>query len=200
MTRTAASGAVSARLERIRARIRTTSPDEASLRVMLVLAHEALSAGSDAESLDEPLTTSPAANATMSGTESRTSAEDYQSLVEHVCRIASDVIPSDARALVLSKGDQALLDLGCEAHHFPQGRNGGYAGHYPIDGTAAVAHLEHCQAAGAYDFVVIPATAYWWLDYYGELAQHLLSTGRVAHHSSECLIFDLRVRRASGLA
>ena len=119
------------------------------------------------------------------------SAGEYEQLIARIHDLVTRKVPAGASILVVSKGDEALLVPGFDAHHFPQGPNGAYAGHYPADGTAAIAHLEQCRAGGA-EFLVFPATAYWWLDYYVGLAQHLLSAGRAVHHDEHCLIFDLR--------
>ena len=58
--------------------------------------------------------------------------------------------------LVITRGDDALLQLDRrEGGHFPQSPTGLYAGHYPADGAAAVAHLEELRAAGA-QYLTIP--------------------------------------------
>ena len=44
---------------------------------------------------------------------------------------------------MVSRGDDDLVDLvGRRASHFPQARDGEYAGHHPADSDAAVDHLE----------------------------------------------------------
>src|SRR5262245_26226480 len=98
--------------------------------------------------------------------------QQYQDLIQRIRRHPGDVLPADATVLVVSKGDEELLRLGCRAWHFPRDERGGYAGHYPADGAAAVAHLEALRAAGA-GYLLLPATALWWLDHYRELADHL---------------------------
>jgi hypothetical protein len=72
-----------------------------------------------------------------------------------------------------------------------------YAGHHPADSGAAIAQLEQCRADGA-EFLLLPATGFWWLDYYGGLLQHLMGRGRVLHHDGDCVIFDLRERTPGG--
>lgn len=177
-------------LTRIRERLRRTSPRDQRLRVMLVLAHEALRERARTDDAIAAVGLGPAP--AEAGEQGEIGAADYKQLIARIHEISARVIPPDARVLVVSKGDDALLAGDCDAAHFPQGPNGVYAGHYPSGGAAAVTHLEHCKAAGGGEFLLIPATAYWWLDYYGEFAQHLLSAGRVAHHDEHCLIFDLR--------
>jgi hypothetical protein len=179
-------------LAALRERLARTEPADARLRVMLVLAHEALRQRAAAAA---------ALEAAGLGAEPREAAgqepvdpEDYERLVARINEIAARVVPSHARALVVSRGDEELLAFAERAAHFPQGPNGVYAGHYPADGSAAIAHLEHCIEAGGGEFFLLPATSYWWLDYYGELTQHLLTRGLVIHHDEACLIIDLRKR------
>ncbi len=57
----------------------------------------------------------------------------------------------------------------CAAAHFPQDASGGYAGHHPHDSATAIAELEELRRRGA-EYLVLPATARWWLDFYGGLA------------------------------
>jgi hypothetical protein len=186
------------RLSRIRERLASTSasPQDQQLRVMLVLTHEALRqrevarqaiASTAWEGRGAP---APAAAVPMA-------ADGYAALVAAVHETVGRVIPQGSRILVLSKGDDELLVPGYDALHFPQGPGGIYAGHYPADSEAAVAHLEQCRAAGA-EFLVVPKTGYWWLDYYGGLAQHLLVNARVLNHDERCAIFDLRHQSEEG--
>jgi hypothetical protein len=117
----------------------------------------------------------------------------YQDLVGRIRQVVRANLPSDARVLVVSKGDDALLELaGRQAWHFPRGPDGGYAGHNPPSGREAIAHLEELRAAGA-DYLLLPATARWWLDYYGGLREHLERRYRtVANQSQTCVVFALR--------
>jgi len=118
----------------------------------------------------------------------------YAELVERIHAVALAQLPPDARVLIVNRGDDALFPPGLAAGHFPQGPNGVYAGYYPADSAAAVAQLEQCRAEGA-EFLLLPATAFWWLDYYGGFLQHLMGRGRVLHHDGHCVIFDLRLER-----
>lgn len=177
-------------MARIRERLAETSDGDRRLRVMLVLAHEALRNGEAGD----------ARSAQMEGHDAGTSpappvgAEDYSRLVSRIHDLVAASVPTGARLLVVTRGDDTLLVPGYEAAHFPKGKSGGYAGYYPKDSEAAIAHLEQCRADGA-EFLVVPATSYWWLDYYGDLARHLVTAGRVAHHDEHCLICDFRPQR-----
>jgi GT2 family glycosyltransferase len=82
-------------------------------------------------------------------------------------------IPSGATVLVITRGDEALLQLnGCRALHFPQGEDGGWAGHHPADSEEAIGHLETLRNGGA-EYLVVPPTYRWWLSHYDGLRRHL---------------------------
>jgi len=90
-----------------------------------------------------------------------------------------ETVPEGGRVLVMTRGDETLLQLGRrEGGHFPQSPTGFYAGHYPADGVAAVAHLDELRAAGA-RYLVIPAEASWWLEHYPELRELLERDGEL---------------------
>lgn len=189
--RTGNGAAAQTRMLRIRERLALTSQQDAGLRALLVLAHEALRRE---DALEQTL----AADARWVAAPIAAQGErvtSYAQLVAHVHSVLAGKLPPAARTLVVSRGDEELLATpGLQASHFPQGPNGVYAGHYPADSPAAIAHLERCRADGA-EFFVLPATGFWWLDYYDGLLQHLMARGRVVHHDEQCLIFDLRTRQ-----
>jgi GT2 family glycosyltransferase len=82
-------------------------------------------------------------------------------------------IPAGATVLVITRGDDTLLQLnGCRALHFPQGDDGGWAGHHPADSEEAIGHLEMLRSDGA-EYLVVPPTYRWWLSYYDGLRRHL---------------------------
>jgi GT2 family glycosyltransferase len=114
----------------------------------------------------------------------------YRRLVEGVRAAVEETIPNDAAVLVVSRGDRDLVALGPRAvGHFPQGPDGRYLGHHPRDSAEAIARLEHLREDGA-AYLVLPATAYWWLDHYGHFADHL--RGRYPRtDSGVCAIFRL---------
>ena len=179
-------------MERIRARLAATSEDERTLRVMLVLAHEALRRSMPVRGEEAVAGSSapPAARSTVS-------RDDYAQLVDRVRAIVAESVPAGARLLVVSRGDDELLVPGFGATHFPQARDGRYAGYYPADSDDATAQLEVLRGAGA-EFLVFPATSHWWLSFYDGLARHLLTTARVTRHDENCLIFDLRAAHHHG--
>jgi hypothetical protein len=179
-----------ATLERVRARIATTAPEEVRLRTLLVLAHELLRQRALLDAAPRAALACEPAVAADGGE----SVADYAELVERINAAALARLPHDARVLVVSRGDDDLLPPGLAAAHFPKAADGRYAGCYPADSDAAIAHLEQCRDEGA-EFLLLPSTAFWWLDYYGGLLQHLMGRGRVLHHDGHCVIFDLRLER-----
>ena len=103
----------------------------------------------------------------------RRPAQHYRALVDSVRAVVADRLPADATVLVVSNGDETLLELeGRVGGHFPQIADGTYAGHHPADGREAVAHLESLRRTGA-QYLVFPETARWWLEFYTELREHL---------------------------
>jgi hypothetical protein len=118
----------------------------------------------------------------------------YTALVERIGTTVQAQLPSGASVAVISKGDNALLQLeGLSARHFPSTPSGLYAGHHPADSAAAIALLEAARVEGT-EFLVVPRTSFWWLDYYTAFREHLESRYRLlpAGHDT-CLIFDLHM-------
>lgn len=117
---------------------------------------------------------------------------EYAELVGRIHSTVASTVPPGATVLVLSKGDAALLEMpGLSAAHFPQDQAGEYAGHHPRDSAAATAELERLRRHGA-EYLVIPATARWWLDFYEGFAGHLANHGEVvADQPGACLIYGL---------
>ena len=56
--------------------------------------------------------------------------------------------------------------------HFPQAAKGEYAGHHPADSAAAIEHLESLRAKGG-QYLLFPATAFWWFEHYRDFKQYL---------------------------
>lgn len=121
----------------------------------------------------------------------------YQTMTEQIEALVAALLPADAVPLVISKGDEALLQrCGDNAHHFPQDADGAYPGYYPADSAAVIGHLEKLRSEGA-DYLIIPRTAFWWLDYYQAFGDHLeRHYPVVCRQQNVCLIFSL-TRRSS---
>lgn len=122
--------------------------------------------------------------------------ESYAALVDRIRRAAASTIPAGSTVMVVSKGDDALLDLpGCAGSHFPRRPDGGYTGYHPADGDEAVASLDAERAAGA-GFLLIPSPMFWWLDHYQTFRRHLETSGRLLLHEAQtCMIFALKEGR-----
>jgi hypothetical protein len=91
-------------------------------------------------------------------------------------RVVQSMLPARSIVAVISKGDEEIVKLGdgIAGWHFPRLESGEYAGHYPADSAAAIAHLESLRARGA-THLLIPATGLWWLEHYAGFAQHLVA-------------------------
>ena len=122
-------------------------------------------------------------------------ASEYSRLVARVREAVTSDIPADARVLVATKGDPGFLDLdGRRGWHFPRDRDGKYAGHYPPDSEAAIAHLEELREQGA-THLVLPETAFWWLDHYEGLREHLDEHYRRSRSDDDVIVYDLAGER-----
>lgn len=119
-------------------------------------------------------------------------AGDPSSPVERIRGVVRAGVPEGATVAVVSRGDEELVDLpGREGWHIPQVEGGVYAGHHPADSAAAIAQLEELRERGA-DFLLIPCTAFWWVDHYQGFRRHLEAQHRlVAFHEDLCLLFAL---------
>ncbi|MGY1703972.1 glycosyltransferase family 2 protein [Geodermatophilus sp. SYSU D00697] len=114
---------------------------------------------------------------------------EYAAMVEQVRAAVRAQVPPDATVLVVSKGDDELLELGGRrAMHFPQDDRGVYAGHHPADDREAVDDLQALCVRGA-DYIVFPETSMWWLDHYTGLKAYLESTFQEVADVDACRIF-----------
>jgi glycosyltransferase involved in cell wall biosynthesis len=118
-------------------------------------------------------------------------AAGYQSTIARIRDTVCALIPEGATVVVISKGDQELLQLQARcAWHFPQCEDGGYAGYYPADSTAAIAHSDALIAKGA-EFLLIPNTAFWWLEHYRDWAEWLAHFHAQIWRDERCAIYRL---------
>jgi hypothetical protein len=99
--------------------------------------------------------------------------------------------------LVVSKGDDRLLELDCrEAWHFPSSRDGTYIGYHPPDSEWAIEQLELARSRGA-EYLLVPAASFWWLEHYRGFARYVEDRyPLVARDEESCAIFAL-VRQAA---
>ena len=144
----------------------------------------------------EPQATGPvppdgrgAVTAGAPGVRTRLASLEYRRLIARVQEIVRETLPAKATVLVISKGDDALLEFdGRRGWRFPQTERGVYAGHYPADSAAAIAHFEALRAKGA-EFLLLPSTAFWWLDSYPDFRTHLDAQGTRVWHDADCIIY-----------
>jgi hypothetical protein len=121
----------------------------------------------------------------------RVEREQYLAMVERLRLIARSSVPPDSTVIVVSKGDSQLLELDCgEAWHFPAGLDGEYVGYHPPDADWAIEQLELARARGA-EYLVLPATASWWMDHYPAFAQHVNKQYAQVVDDESCSIFAL---------
>jgi GT2 family glycosyltransferase len=101
-------------------------------------------------------------------------------------------IPSDLTVLVVTRGDDLLLELpGYKGWHFPRAADGSYTGYHPVDDADAIGQLEGLRRLGA-SYLVIPAPYLWWLDHYEGLSKHLEERYRhLATEPATAAIYDL---------
>ena len=106
-----------------------------------------------------------------------------------VARLVRREVPRDARIAVVDKHDPTLLHLcGYSGWHVPDLRL--LPGGYPKDGRTAVEHLEALRARGA-GYFVLPNHAFWWLEHYEELRDHLERTCTRVWSDGRCRIYGL---------
>jgi glycosyltransferase involved in cell wall biosynthesis len=119
----------------------------------------------------------------------------YQQLIHRIREIVDAAIPSGCKTAVISKGDEEMTRLnGSKVVHFPQNERGVYAGYHPGTSAEAIAHLEALRAKGT-DYLLIPSTAFWWLDYYPEFRDHLEKNyTTVVRDENTCILFALQTR------
>lgn len=127
----------------------------------------------------------------------------YRRLLGQIRHCVDQVLPADAAVAVVSRGDDRLLELGGGrvGMHFPQTADGRYAGHHPGSSTEALAHLDRLRSGGA-EYLLLPQTGFWWLEHYGDLADHLeRRCQRVSGSNGACRIYRLaRARQTSAPA
>ncbi len=116
----------------------------------------------------------------------------YLELKERIRAVIDALVPRGATVVVVSRGDDELLDLGDRpAWHFPQEADGTYAGRHPADSAEAIGLLERLRSRGARYFVIPEADA-WWLEHYGEFGRHLASRHQpLTRAGSSCRVFRL---------
>jgi glycosyltransferase involved in cell wall biosynthesis/2-polyprenyl-3-methyl-5-hydroxy-6-metoxy-1,4-benzoquinol methylase len=123
----------------------------------------------------------------------------YGQVVSRIRQIVEATVPQGSRLLVVSKGDEELVDFDeCSASHFPQAADGTYSGHHPSNGKEAVEQLEALRNQGN-QYLLLPQTGFWWLEYYTELQAYLQSRCRQIWNDKDCVIYQLFENRTGRL-
>jgi GT2 family glycosyltransferase len=133
----------------------------------------------------------PAVDAPEYGNGYRPKRNNYPQVRRRIREVVNAELPTGSVVVVVSRGDDTLLQLGPRrGWHFPQTAAGVYAGYHPADSSEAIAHLEEIRRKGA-DYLLFPSTAFWWLGYYGDFQKHLESHYPCIWSEPSCLIFQL---------
>jgi GT2 family glycosyltransferase len=116
---------------------------------------------------------------------------EYTALTRRVGAIVRDETPEGATVLVVSKGDDALVEVdGRDAQHFPQLEDGSYSGQHPADDDEAITELERLRDEGA-EYLVVPSSSMWWLDHYQGFRRHLDRYRRADGDPATAAIYEL---------
>jgi GT2 family glycosyltransferase len=117
---------------------------------------------------------------------------EYERMTERIRELVAQTLPAGSTVLVVSRGDDSLLELQSRrALHFPPSDEGGWAGYYPKTAEEAVAQLEAMRGAGG-QYLLLPSTGLWWLEHYGAFGEHLERNYPVVVRDDEtCVIYSL---------
>lgn len=119
----------------------------------------------------------------------------WESTLRRIAGVVRDVVPPHDAIAVVDKWDPTLLHLARRrGWHFPDRRT--MPEGYPPDSRAAVRHLEQLRLRGA-RHLVVPCSAFWWLECYEGLARHLDVIGTCSHRDDRCIIYRLTPRASS---
>lgn len=120
---------------------------------------------------------------------------EYEQLISGIREVVYRTVPLNATVLVVSRGDEELLQLGPrQALHFPQDEGGRYAGYHPSDSDAAIAMVEALRDSKGAEYLLLPASGFWWLDYYEGFRRHLEQHYQVLESNEHCWIVQLAER------
>lgn len=119
------------------------------------------------------------------------SEPDYRVTLDEIRLLVAKHVPSGSVVAVVSRGDEEILKLnGLRTRHFPCDDNGIWSGQYPAEGAEAVAELLKVRRRGA-RYLLIPWTAFWWLEFYPAFAAQLDRHAVLACRDGSCLLYDL---------
>lgn len=117
---------------------------------------------------------------------------EYRGLIGELRAVVDKTVPPAATVAVVSRGDEQLTRLADRrVWHLPQTEDGTYLGHHPGDSDEAIVQLEALRQRGA-EYLVLPRPSLWWLEHYGDFAQHLMRRYRaLVQDDSVCHVFQL---------
>lgn len=105
-----------------------------------------------------------------------------------------EIVPAGSCVLVVSDGDEDLLDLpGRDAWHFPGGSRKSYEPVEPRDGGEAIEWLEKLRHKGG-RYLLLPATGFWWLKQYPDFTDHLAERYKRVWADETCVVYRLSRR------
>jgi glycosyltransferase involved in cell wall biosynthesis len=123
----------------------------------------------------------------------------YRDLVQDVRAVVARVVPAGGDVMVVSKGDNNLLQFeGRAGCHFPETGTGVYAGYHPSDSAAAIAALEAAIGRG-HQYLLFPGTSLWWLDHYDAFRSYLDARYERLWSDRQCVLYDVRQPRAQAV-
>lgn len=100
-----------------------------------------------------------------------------------------EILPSGARYILVDE-DRSDIKDGIESRAVPfLEKDGEYWGP-PSDDIHAIRELERMRREGA-EFIVFPWITFWWLEYYGEFAEHLVRSGRCLQRDDLMTVYQL---------
>jgi hypothetical protein len=121
-------------------------------------------------------------------------AEDdkpFRSAVRAAAQELAALIPSGYTIILVDEAEFGV-QVGAGHRRFPfLERDGQYWGAPPDDATA-IREFERLRHAGA-DFMIFAWPAFWWLDYYSGLHDHLRSRFPCVLRNERLVVFDLRI-------
>ena len=111
--------------------------------------------------------------------------------IEGVQQMVLEATPPDAVVLLLTSGDDALVQIEERTvWHFPCDEGGQFVSGRPQDGAEAIAQVSKLQARGA-THIAFPEPELWWLDHYSGLAAFLESSGELISRSEPGVVYSL---------
>jgi GT2 family glycosyltransferase len=112
----------------------------------------------------------------------------WQETLRAVADVVGRVTPPSARVVAVDKWDPTLLELSARrGGHFPDRR---LLPGYPRSSDEAIAHLEELRRRGA-EYLVLPPSAFWWLDYYSAFAEYLERRFVLRWCDRTCVLYEL---------